>query len=132
MSAGLYSREIVARFLGKRPRDIDRMIEDDHLPAVPVPGEKEVRYKFGATQLCAWLNESAKGRRWTLDELILELSRCESESDGSEYAESLALVQELQTLCEAAARHLAQGRACPKTMRAIVDVAKEIPTEEAA
>lgn len=33
MSAGLYSREVVAAWLGKRVEEIERMIEEDELPA---------------------------------------------------------------------------------------------------
>lgn len=34
MSMGLYSREVVAAWLGKRVEEIERMIEEDDLPAV--------------------------------------------------------------------------------------------------
>jgi len=42
---------------------------------VPVPGDKRQRYKFGATQLTAWLNKRSKGARWTVDEVIAELTQ---------------------------------------------------------
>lgn len=132
MRTGLYSLATVAKFLGKRPRDMERMIEEDGLPAVPVPGEEESRYKFAATQLCAWLNARSKGRRWTVEEVIAELDRCEASRDVDDFAGSLALVRELQTLCEAAQSSLSRGQACPNTMKAICNVAKGISTEEAA
>ena len=78
MSAGLYSREVVAKLLGKRLAEIDRMIAEDGLPAVEVPSGKRVRYKFAASMLLGWLNGRTRNHQWTLEMLIEELDRCEA------------------------------------------------------
>lgn len=126
MSAGLYSREVVATFLGKRVEEIERMIEEDGLPAVPVPGDKRQRYKFGATQLTAWLNKRSKGARWTVDEVIAELARCAPDKGRDSAVEALAKVQELRDLCEVAERSYRRGLRCAKIESAIVQVASEL------
>jgi hypothetical protein len=74
MSMGLYSRETVAAWLGKRVAEVDRMIREDGLPAVPVPSGKRIRHKFSASQLTIWLNQRAT-MRWTVDMLRDELDR---------------------------------------------------------
>ena len=101
MSMGLYSREVVAAWLGKRVEEIERMIEEDDLPAVKMPSAERVRHKFSATQLTAWLNKRSN-RRWTVDEVIAELERCVTREIDPALAEALGKVAELRALCEAA------------------------------
>ena len=76
MSAGLYSREVVATLLGKRVEEIDRMIKEDGLPAVALKSGKRVRYKFAASMLLVWLNMQTENLAWTIEMLLQELDRC--------------------------------------------------------
>jgi hypothetical protein len=83
MKAGLYSRETVAAWLGKRPTEINRMVEEDGLPAVKLGSALKVRYKFSAAQLQRWLN-ARSNVHWTVAELHDELSRVQASGDALE------------------------------------------------
>jgi len=132
MSVGLYSREVVAVFLGKKVEEVERMIDEDDLPAVPLMSEKRTRHKFSATQLTAWLNKRAKGQRWTVDQVIAELDRCVPDPAITAASAKLVKVGELQALCEAASRTLRNGLDCPRLLRAMADVVEELKPKEAA
>ena len=127
MSVGLYSREVVAAMLGKRVEEIERMIEEDGLPAVKMPSAE---HKFSATQLTAWLNKRSN-RRWTVEEVIAELERCVTRENPA-LAEALGKVAELRALCEAAEAALLRSGECPRVMRALHDLAGELNREAKA
>lgn len=129
MSMGLYSREVVAAWLGKRVEEIERMIEEDGL-AVKMPSAERVRHKFSATQLTAWLNKRSN-RRWTVEEVIAELERCVTRENPA-LAEALGKVAELRALCEAAEAALLRSGECPRVMRALQDLAGELNREAKA
>lgn len=131
MSVGLYSRETVAAFLGKKLDEIERMIEEDGLPAVPVPSASKVRHKFSAVQLLAWLNQRSR-KRWTLSEVTAELDRCEPQTADPEREAKLCRVTELKLLCDTAETALRNGTDCPRVMRAIADVVTELNREACA
>lgn len=131
MSMGLYSREVVAAWLGKRVEEIGRMIEEDDLPAVKMPSAERARHKFSATQLTAWLNKRSN-RRWTVDEVIAELERCVTREIDPALAEALGKVAELRALCEAAEAALLRSGECPRVMRALQDLAGELNPEAKA
>lgn len=125
MSVGLYSREVVAAWLGKRVDEIDRMTEDDGLPCVLLPSEKRTRAKFAASQLTDWLNARSK-RRWTIHDVIAELDRCVPRAEDPVIERQLEGVNELRGLCEAAASVLRDGKACPRLLGAMAAVVAEI------
>jgi hypothetical protein len=77
MSAGLYSREVVAKLLGKKVTEIERMIQEDGLPAVALKSGQRVRYKFAASMLLVWMNQHTRNQKWTIEMLIQELDRCD-------------------------------------------------------
>jgi hypothetical protein len=83
MRAGLYSRETVAQWLGKKPTEINRMVEEDGLPAVRLGSALKVRYKFSAAQLQAWLN-ARSNVQWSITELHDELSRVQDWAEHNE------------------------------------------------
>jgi hypothetical protein len=74
MSLGLYSREVVAAWLGKRVAELERMVEEDGFPAIKLPSAKRIRYKFSVGQMVVWLNGRSTAR-WTVAELEEELDR---------------------------------------------------------
>ena len=128
VSVGLYPLETVACFLRKKRQEVLRMIQEDGLPSVRLPSEKrEGTAKFSATQLTAWLNKH--GQRWTVEELIGELDRCQASEPDPLIVSRLGLVSELRTLCEAAERSLRAGRNCPRTVKAIGQAVAELQGE---
>jgi hypothetical protein len=74
MSMGLYSRDVVAAWLGKRVDELERMVREDKFPAIQLPAAKRVRYKFSLSQMVIWLNERSNSR-WTIAQLEAELDR---------------------------------------------------------
>lgn len=72
MSAGLYSRDVVAKWMGKRVTELERMIREDGLPSVRLPARQKVRHKFSASQLVRWLNQRSN-MAWTVELLREEL-----------------------------------------------------------
>jgi hypothetical protein len=74
MSLGLYSRDVVAAWLGKRVDELERMVREDRFPAIQLPAPQRVRYKFSLSQMVVWLNERSTAR-WTIEQLEDELDR---------------------------------------------------------
>jgi hypothetical protein len=74
MSLGLYSRDVVAAWLGKRVAELERMVAEDGFPAVKLPAAKRVRYKFSISQMVVWLNARSTAK-WTIETLEAELDR---------------------------------------------------------
>jgi hypothetical protein len=132
MKPGLYSRGTVALFLRKKVEEIERMIEEDGLPAVPVPSTaRQPRHKFSATQLTTWLNLRST-TKWTVEQVIAELDRCEPSKVDATMQAALEAVTELRSLCDAAEPMLRKGLPCPRLVKSIKDVAKELSVEGAA
>jgi hypothetical protein len=85
MSRGLYSIAQIARYLGKRPPEVSRMIEEDGLPAVCLPGEKRMGRKITLHGLHGWMAERALGRGFmTVEQLAWEIERAQSRLVGQD------------------------------------------------
>ncbi len=125
MSMGLYSREVVAAWLGKKVEELERMIGEDGFPAVPVPSGQRIRHKFSAEQMVVWLNKRG-GVRWTVEQLINELERCAPNPARVAAEETLAKVVAIGALCETAERGLQRGLDVKRVVKAISELADEL------
>ena len=126
---GLYSREEVAAFFGKKVEDVKRMIAEDGLPVVVMPGKTRGRSKFSALQLWRWLN-ARSATRWTVEDVIAELERCVPSQEKRCALPVLARIVELQGLCAAAEVALRKGVICARLLRAIGTVVGELELTE--
>jgi excisionase family DNA binding protein len=61
MSRGLYTVAEIARYFGTRSQEITRMIQDDGLPVVKLPGEKKPVRKITLHGLHAWMSQRHDG-----------------------------------------------------------------------
>jgi hypothetical protein len=61
MSRGLYTVAEIARYFGSRPQEVARMIKDDGLPVVKLPGEKKPVRKITLHGLHAWMSQRHDG-----------------------------------------------------------------------
>ncbi len=72
---GLYTVAEIARYLGSRPQEVARMIKDDGLPAVELPGEKKLVKKITLHGLHGWLAARHSGTAFmSVDELAAEIA----------------------------------------------------------
>lgn len=76
MSAGLYSFETVAAYLGVRRDGLQQLIDEAALPAIKLARGKIVKQKFAASALVKWINRNTTVPL-TVDELREELDRVE-------------------------------------------------------
>lgn len=60
MSA-LRKRSELARFLGSAPEEIDRMIEEDGLPHLRLPGARKPAIRFQLRDVWNWLKKWNRG-----------------------------------------------------------------------
>lgn len=73
MSRGLYSLAVMAEWLGKKPDQVELMVEEDGLPAIPVTGRKRDVLRFALRGVHKWLRKISRNEPLTLDELQEEL-----------------------------------------------------------
>ena len=59
--SGLYTVAQIARYFGSRPQEVARMIKEDGLPAVELPGERKLVKKITLHGLHAWLSARHSG-----------------------------------------------------------------------
>ena len=57
--SGLRKRSELARYLGTRPEEIDRMMEEDNLPHRRLPGKTKPAIRFRLYDVWEWL------KKWT-------------------------------------------------------------------
>ena len=62
----------VGRYLGKDAEEIARMIEEDGLPYVRLPGPSKPTTRFRLTDVFAWLKKYDRGGSMTLEEFVRE------------------------------------------------------------
>jgi hypothetical protein len=128
MSAGLYPKSTVAKWLGKRPQDIDDLITNHGLPAVPVPSEQGMRDKIALHGLHGWLAKQNKGGRFmTPEQLMWELDRCEAGPVPG--AAEIPLLTELEQLSASVREALRQGLEPKHTRAALMAVMMEYQTQ---
>lgn len=130
----LYTKAAVARWMGKRPQDIQELIQSHGLPAVPVPCETGTVDRITLHGLHAWCAARSKGGKFmSVDELARELAQGAAELPG---AEEIRQLEEVETLSAAVRQALSRGieprhaRRALKT--AIAEWQTENPTQEAA
>jgi hypothetical protein len=128
MSAGLYSKATVAKWLGKRQQEMDDLITSHGLPAVPVPSEQGYRDKIALHGLHGWLAKQNKGGRFmTPEQLMWELDRCE---DGPvPGAAEIPLLTEMEGLCATVRDALSKGLEPKHTRAALMAVMMEYQTQ---
>jgi hypothetical protein len=118
MSAGLYSKAHVARWMGKRPQEIQRLIDSEGLPAVPIPTENGNVDKITLHGLHRWNSERAKGGKFmTVEQLAAEMEMCRD--DSGDQAEELALLAEISDLADVIGKNLRNGLPSPRARQAL-------------
>jgi excisionase family DNA binding protein len=81
MSRGLYTVAEIARYFGTRPQEVARMIQDDGLPAVKLPGEKKLVRKVTLHGLHAWMSERHDGAAFmSVEALAAEIEAAQAGS----------------------------------------------------
>lgn len=131
MKAGLYNKAHVARWMGKRPQDIQDLINNHGLPAVPVPCESGTQDRITLHGLHRWCAERSKGAKFmTVDELARELELCEA--GQQEVPTEITLLQELEALSAAVRGALSQGLEPRHARVALKTVIEEWHTQQAA
>jgi hypothetical protein len=72
--SGLYTVAQVARYFGSRPQEVARMIKDDGLPAVELPGERKLVKKITLHGLHGWLSARHSGTSFmAVEQLAAEI-----------------------------------------------------------
>ena len=59
--SGLRKKSEIARYLGKPPEEIDRMIEEDGLPYMRLPGPQKPAPRFRLRDFHRWLGKYSQG-----------------------------------------------------------------------
>lgn len=75
MSAGLYPMSTVCEWLGKKPTEMARVIEEDGLPVIKVPTPQKQVQKCSLLALHRWVTKRSVNAAITVDDLEAELDR---------------------------------------------------------
>lgn len=113
--SGLYTVAQVARYFGSRPQEVARMIKDDGLPVVELPGEKKLVKKITLHGLHGWLAQRHSGTAFmSVAELAAEIEAAQgdSTSDGL-----LQLRSAVETVFAAISREMGRGAAANEETR---------------
>lgn len=73
MSAGLYPMSTICEWLGKRPDEMTRVIEEDGLPVINVPTKQKTVHKCSLLGLHRWVTKRSVNAAITVDDLEHEL-----------------------------------------------------------
>jgi|GEM_PF-1887727 len=72
--SGLYTVAQIARYFGSRPQEVARMIKEDGLPAVKLPGGKKLVTKITLHGLHGWLAARHSGTAFmSVEQLAAEI-----------------------------------------------------------
>lgn len=105
--SGLYTVAQIARYFGSRPQEVARMIKEDGLPAVELPGANRLVKKITLHGLHGWLAERHSGSAFmTVDQLAAEIEAAQSDSTSDGL---LKLRSAVETVFQAISREM--GRA---------------------
>jgi hypothetical protein len=75
MRGGLYTVEDLATWMRCKRAEVERLMAEDHLPKVEIPGAKRAKkIKIAPRALCHWLN-ARSSTPWTVDGLIEDIDR---------------------------------------------------------
>lgn len=133
MKVSLYSKAVVARWLGKRPQDIQDLIVNHGLPAVPVPCESGTQDRITLHGLHRWCAARSKGAKFmTVDELAHELELCDAADQELPGAAEITLLEELETLSASIRASLSKGLEPRHTRGALQKVIEEWEGQQAA
>jgi hypothetical protein len=81
MSRGLYTVAEIARYFGSRPQEVARMIQEDGLPSVNLPGEKRPVRKITLHGMHAWMSQRHDGVAFmSVEALAAEIDAAQAES----------------------------------------------------
>lgn len=109
MKVSLYSKAVIARWMGKRAQDIQELINNHGLPAVPVPCDAGTQDRITLHGLHRWCAERSKGAAFmSVDDLAHELELCDADQELPGAAE-ITLLEELETLSAAVRAALGKG-----------------------
>ncbi len=75
MSAGLYPMSTICEWLGKKPTEMARVIEEDGLPVINVPTRQKQVQKCSLLGLHRWVTKRSVNAAITVDDLEAELDR---------------------------------------------------------
>lgn len=79
--SGLYTVAQVARYFGCRPQEVARMIREDGLPVVELPGANRVVRKVTLHGLHGWLSARHSGTSFMgVDELAAEMEAAQQDA----------------------------------------------------
>jgi len=106
---GLYTVAEIARYFGSRPQEVVRMIREDALPAVELPGERKLVKKITLHGLHGWLAARHSGSAFmTVDQLAAEIASAQSDTTGEGL---LQLRSAVETVFQAISREMGKEAA---------------------
>lgn len=92
MRGTLYPVADLAVWMRCPREEVERLVKDDGLPIVDLPGGTRPKIKFAPRALCKWLN-SRSTEAWTIDELIEDIDRAvQAEAKARKADKEAALV----------------------------------------
>lgn len=107
--SGLYTVAQIARYFGSRPQEVARMIKEDGLPAVELPGPARLVKKITLHGLHQWLSERHSGTAFmTVDQLAAEIEAAQTDTTGDGL---LQLRSAVETVFQAISREMGKEAA---------------------
>lgn len=107
--SGLYTVAQIARYFGSRPQEVARMIKEDGLPSVELPGANRLVKKITLHGLHGWLAERHSGAAFmTVDQLAAEIEAAQSDSTSDGL---LQLRSAVETVFQAISREMGKEAA---------------------
>lgn len=133
MKGSLYSKAVIARWMGKRPQDIQDLINNHGLPAVPVPCESGTQDRITLHGLHRWCAERSKGAKFmTVEELAHELELADAGDQALPGAAEMTLLEELEALSATVRTALRKGLEPRHARGALKKVIADWQTQQAA
>lgn len=133
MKGSLYSKAVIARWMGKRAQDIQDLINNHGLPAVPVPCESGTQDRITLHGLHRWCAERSKGAKFmSVDELADELELADAGDLALPGAAEITMLQELEALSAAVRASLSKGLEPRHARGALKTAIEEWQTQQAA
>lgn len=133
MKGSLYSKAVIARWMGKRAQDIQDLINNHGLPAVPVPCESGTQDRITLHGLHRWCAARSKGSAFmSVDELAHELELCDAGDQQMPGAVEIGLLSELEALSASVRAALSKGIEPRHARGALKTAIEEWQTQQAA
>jgi ClpP class serine protease len=102
--SGLYTIAQIARYFGSRPQEVARMIKEDSLPVLELPGERRLVKKIALHGLHGWLAARHSGAAFmTVDQLAAEIEAAQSDATSEGL---LQLRSAVETVFQAISREM--------------------------